>query len=78
MSVNFDDRTANDGECRNQGRILSLNNDAISIDWPECGRETVRYSVVNGTLSARGETIDIHGNVDRPLGIQRNWTLTRQ
>jgi hypothetical protein len=78
MTINFAEKTANDGECRNQGRILSLGSDLISIEWPECGRETVKYSIVNDTLSAQGETIDIRGNVNRPLGIKRNWSLARQ
>jgi hypothetical protein len=78
MSVNFDQKSANDGECPNQGRIISISHDVISIEWPQCGRETVRYSIVNGMLSAAGETVDILGNRNRPLGIKRSWTLTHQ
>jgi hypothetical protein len=74
MTVNFDQMTVDDGECINRGRIISTTEKTISIDWPQCGREVVTYSIANGTLSAEGATVDIDGN----RSIQRTWALNRQ
>jgi hypothetical protein len=74
MTINFDQMTSDDGECVNRGRIISTTDKTISIDWPQCGREVVTYSIANGTLSAEGATIAIDGN----RSIQRTWTLTHK
>jgi len=78
MTIDFDQKIASDGECPNEGRVTSISREHISLDWSQCGRETVKYSITNGTLTAEGSTIDIAGNKNRPQGILRSWKLEHQ
>jgi len=75
ITVDFDRRITSDGECpENGGRIISVDSDTITVEWGQCGREVVKYSIRGGVLSAEGATVDIAGNRSN----KRTWTLTQQ
>lgn len=78
MTIDFDQKTVRDGECAREGRIVILGKNHILVDWLQCGRENVNYSITNGILTAKGSKNDIPGENNRPQGIPRTWNLSRQ
>ena len=68
MKVYFDQKTLSDAGClENGGRIISIDSDTVTVEWGQCGREVVKYSVSYGTLSADGATIDSLGHRSNKL-----------
>ena len=75
MRVDFDQKSLSDAECvENPGQIINIDVDTITVEWGQCGREVVNYSVLFGELSAKGATIDSLGHRSN----KRTWTLSHQ
>jgi hypothetical protein len=77
LTVDFTLLTAS-STCYGYGQIVGIvkiiSTTTIDIDWPQCGYETVSFTISNGTLSASGsEKAYSDGRITSTI-----WTITKQ
>lgn len=73
LSINFTTLTATGTNyCSNAGTVRIASSTTISVSWPQCGNESVTYSIGNNSLTASGTQIATFGG----RTIQTSWQLS--